>query len=115
MGIDRYVKMTYDGLAVTVVRSTKRARKSLEKVPKQVIQAYATWERSVSLMGLAEIQKIPGYHDEPLSGKLKGLRSFRLSLGYRGYYRVVKEKVEFVLVEEVNKHDYKKVERLFGA
>ena len=66
-------------------------------------------------MGLAETQKIPGYHDEPLHGKLRGLRSFRVSLGFRGFYRVVKEQIQFVLVEEVNKHDYKKIERLFGA
>ena len=83
--------------------------------PKQVGQAYATWERTVCEVGLTEVQKIPGYHDEPLHGKLKGLRSFRLSLGYRGFYRVVNESIQFVLVEEVNKHDYKKVERLFGA
>ncbi|MCM0604452.1 MAG: type II toxin-antitoxin system mRNA interferase toxin, RelE/StbE family [Xanthomonadaceae bacterium] len=107
--------MTYIIDVITTVKSTKRARKSLEKAPKQVVQAYATWARSVFVVGLAEIQKIPGYHDEPLSGKLKGIRSFRLSQGYRGYYRVVKEEVEFVIVEEVNKHDYKKVERLFGA
>ena len=84
------------------------------KAPKQVAQAYAVWERTVSEVGLAEVQKVPGYHDEPLHGKLKGLRSFRLSLGYRGFYRVVKESIQFVLVEEVNKHDYKEIERLFG-
>jgi toxin HigB-1 len=100
---------------ITLVRSTKRARKSLERAPKQVVQAYATWERSVALMGLSEVQKIPGYHDEPLSGKLRGVRSFRLSQGYRGYYRISKGEIEFVLVEEVNKHDYKEIERLFGA
>ncbi len=75
---------------ITVVRSTHRARKSLSKTPKQVIQAYATWERTVSEVGLAETQKIPGYHDEPLHGKLKGMRSFRLSLGYRGFYRIIR-------------------------
>jgi proteic killer suppression protein len=96
------------------VRSTKRARKSLEKAPKHVVQAYATWARTVSEVGLQETQKISGYHDEPLQGKLKGLRSVRLSGGYRGYYRIIKEAIEFILVEEVNKHDYKKIERLFG-
>ncbi len=100
---------------ITLVRSTKRARKSLERAPKQVAQAYATWERTVREVGLAEIQKISGYHDEPLHGKLKGIRSFRLSLGYRGYYRIVRDSIEFVLIEEVNKHDYKKIEQLFGA
>jgi toxin HigB-1 len=98
-----------------MVRSTKRTRRCLEKAPKQVAQAYATWERTVREVGLVEVQKIPGYHDEPLHGKLKGLRSFRLSLGYRGFYRVVKESIQFVLVEEVNKHDYKQIERLFGT
>jgi proteic killer suppression protein len=100
---------------ITVVRSTKRARKSLENMPKQVVVAYAFWERSVSTMGLSEVQKIPGYHDEPLKGKLKGVRSFRLAQGYRGYYRIVRDSIELVQVEEVNKHDYKKIERLFGA
>lgn len=107
--------MTYTWNVITVIRSTNRARKSLRKVPKRVLQAYATWERTISEVGLAETQKISGYHDEPLHGRLKGLRSFRLSLGYRGYYRVIKDSIEFVLVEEINKHDYKEIERLFGA
>ena len=44
-------------------------------------------------------------------GKLKGLRSIRLSDGYRAYYRIKLDEVEIVLVLEVNKHDYKKIER----
>jgi hypothetical protein len=39
-------------------------------------------------------------------GKLKGLRSIRLSRGYRAYYRSVKDAVEFVRVERVDKHGY---------
>jgi proteic killer suppression protein len=65
--------------------------------------------------GLETVQKIASYHDEPLTGKLQGLRSIRLSGAYRAYYRIVREKVECVFVEEVNKHDYKAIERLFGA
>lgn len=102
-------------MIITLVRSTKRARKTLEKAPKQVVQAYGVWELTVGEVGLTEVQKISGYHDEPLHGKLKGLRSFRLSLGYRGYYRVVSGSIQFVMVEEVNKHDYKQIERLFGT
>lgn len=45
------------------------------------------------------MRKIPGYHDEPLKGDLKGLRSIRLSKGYRAYYVVVKDTVEFLRVE----------------
>ena len=100
---------------ITVVRSSKRARKNLEKAPREVVRAYATWEQTIRALGLAETQKIPGYHDELLHGKLRGLRSFRLSLGYRGFYRIIKDSIAFVMVEEVNKHDYKKIERLFGA
>jgi proteic killer suppression protein len=56
----------------------------------------------------------PGYHDEPLMGKLKDVRSVRLGRSYRIYYRqIAVDRIETVLVEEVNKHDYKKVERLF--
>jgi len=97
-----------------VVLTTARAKRSLSRAPRQVAVAYAVWRASVNEHGLAMVQRIPGYHDEPLRGRLKGLRSFRLNLGYRGYYRVVRGSVEFVSVEEVNKHDYKKVERIFG-
>jgi toxin HigB-1 len=56
--------------------------------------------------GLEEVRKVPGYHDEPLKGALKGQRSIRLSRGYRAYYRIVGESIEFVRVEGVNKHEY---------
>jgi proteic killer suppression protein len=72
------------------------------------------WQREVEAHGLSTVQKIPGYHDEPLQGKLKGVRSVRLGLGYRAFYRLRKDKIECVYVEEVNKHDYKAIERLFS-
>jgi hypothetical protein len=34
---------------------------------------------------------------------MKGLRSIRLSRGYRAYYRIVKDAVEFVRVERVTR------------
>ena len=37
---------------------------------------------------------------------LKGLRSIRLSKGYRAYYKIVKDRVEFIRVERVDKHVY---------
>ena len=83
---------------------SKRAERGLASAPKQVAEH-----------GLDFVKTIPGYHDEPLAGKLRGhCRSIRLALGYRAYYRLVGETVKCVLVEEVNKHDYKKIERLFG-
>lgn len=93
---------------------TKRAERSLLKSPQHVREDFLLWKKEVEDKGLSEIQKISGYHDEPLSGKLRGLRSIRLSRGYRAYYMIVNEAVKFVQVEEVNKHEYKKIERLFG-
>ena len=62
--------------------------------------------RGVEDRGLEEVRKIAGYHDEPLKGALKGLRSIRLSKGYRAYYKIVKDRVEFIRVERVDKHVY---------
>lgn len=56
--------------------------------------------------GLEEVKKVPSFHDEPCKGKLKGLRSIRLTRGYRAYYRIEKDQVEFVFVERVDKHEY---------
>lgn len=91
---------------------TKRAEKSLVKAPRHVREDFLLWKREVEDRGLFEVQKIPGYHDEPLHGKLRGMRSIRLSRGYRAYYLIVESTIKFVKVEEVNKHDYKEIERL---
>ena len=53
-----------------------------------------------------EVRKIPGYHDEPLIGELKGLRSIRLSRSYRAYYRIVAGAAVMVNVERIDKHEY---------
>ena len=101
---------------INSVEVSKRAERSLAKAPKQVAAKFLYWKQQVEEHGLEEIMKIPGYHDEPLVGKLKGrCRSIRLALGYRGYYRVNGDLVKYILVEEVNRHDYKEIERLFGV
>lgn len=56
--------------------------------------------------GLDEVKKIPGFHDEPLKGNRQGQRSIRLNKQWRAIYRIVHEKIEFVLIEEVAPHDY---------
>ena len=61
---------------------------------------------AIELGGLREVRKLSGFHDEPLRGKRKGQRSIRLSRSYRAIYTIKKDKVEFILIEEVNKHDY---------
>ena len=94
---------------------TKRAEKSLRKVPEQVARNFFTWKGQVEEEGIEVIRKLPGYHDEPLQGKLNGyVRSARLGRGYRVYYSVQAGKLKCIIVEEVNHHDYKEIERLFG-
>jgi proteic killer suppression protein len=78
-----------------------------------VTAGFFLWKREVVEHGLEVVRKIPGYHDEPLGGKLKGLvRSVRLGSGYRLFY-TMKESGATLVVEEINKHDYKAIERLF--
>jgi toxin HigB-1 len=98
------------------VEVSRRAEKSLTRAPKQVAAKFFYWKQQIEEHGLEFVRKIPGYHDEPLQGKLRDLcRSVRMALGYRAYYRVTETAVQCVFVEEVNRHDYKKIERLFGV
>jgi proteic killer suppression protein len=85
---------------------SKKAAKDLERVPLHIVLKLQVWRDGVDQFGLLEMRKQPGYHDEPLRGDRRGQRSIRLSRAYRAIYRVVEEKVIFVLIEEVNKHDY---------
>ena len=41
-----------------------------------------------------------------MKGQRAGQRSIRLSRAYRAIYEIRGQNVEFVSVEEVNKHDY---------
>lgn len=91
---------------VNSVEVSRSAEKSLRRLPKEIVQKFLVWVRSIELDGLAETSKRPGLHDEPLKGKRKGQRSVRLSRGYRAVYEVRKNKVSVVFVLEVNNHDY---------
>ena len=75
-------------------------------IPRHVAVKLQDWVEDVEDRGLEEVRKIPGYHDEPLTGVLRGLRSIRLSKSYRAYYRIVRDAVEFVRVERIDKHVY---------
>ena len=85
---------------------SRQAQKDLTTVPRHVIVKLQDWVEDVEDRGLQEVRKIPGYHDEPLKGAFKGLRSIRLSKAYRAYYRIVKGEAQFVCVERVDKHVY---------
>jgi proteic killer suppression protein len=91
---------------LTVVVLSRRARKDLATVPRHVAVKLQDWVEDVEDRGLEEVRKISSYHDEPLKGALRGLRSIRLSKAYRAYYAIAKNTVQFVRVERVDKHVY---------
>jgi proteic killer suppression protein len=86
--------------------SVQEGREGLGNGPVHVAQKLQNWVEDVEERGVEAVRKIYGYHDEPLKGALKGQRSIRLNKGYRAYYRVVKDAVEFLRVEGVDKHVY---------
>ena len=93
---------------IKLVGLSKRALKELRKVPHHVTVKLQAWVEGVENDGLHEVQKMPGFHDEPLKGKRRGQRAIRLSRSYRAIYRIEKDtkNEEFVYVEEVTKHEY---------
>lgn len=71
------------------------------------MKALQVWVEAVVTVGLEEVRKIPGYHDEPLKGVSAQQRSIRLSRSYRAIYEIKSDgTVEFVSIEEVSKHAY---------
>lgn len=86
---------------------SKHAKKQIERIPEHIAIKLMAWVDQVEKFGLEEVRKVPGFHDEPLKGKLQGLRSIRLSRGYRAYYRIMRDRIEFVYVEGVDRHEYK--------
>jgi proteic killer suppression protein len=89
------------------VEITKKAEKDLSAIPTQCRDKLELWTMMVKENGLRETRKIKSFHDEPLKGKRKGERSIRLNKAYRAIYIEKKDgKLEFVSIEEVNKHVY---------
>jgi proteic killer suppression protein len=89
------------------VEVTRRAEKQVRRLPARVVRKLKTWTYLVEEIGLEEVRKTPGYHDEPLVGRRRGMRSIRLSGAYRAMYRVVLQgDDEVVSVVEVSKHGY---------
>ena len=89
------------------VELSSGVKKDLRRVPNFIVSKLRAWVDDVENNGLEEARKRPGYHDEPLHGERRGERSVRLNRAWRAIYVIVDEgAVEFVRVEEVNKHVY---------
>ncbi len=93
---------------ITVVKVSPEAQKALKKIPSPLGAKFRRWVVAVQRVGLLEVRKNPGYHDEPLKGKWKNYRSIRLNRAYRAFYIVKQNTVKFIVVERINKHEYKK-------
>jgi plasmid maintenance system killer protein len=88
-----------------VIVESKKAKKDIEKAPRQIQAAYSAWKRVVKFNGPSVLYNFKGYHHEKLKGKREGQHSCRLSKFYRVIF-AIKEKEISVNVIEVNKHDY---------
>jgi proteic killer suppression protein len=91
---------------IRIVTVAEKVQKNLHKVPVPIKKKLFTWVAAVEERGLIEVRKIPGFHDEPLKGDRQGQRSIRLNKQWRAIYRMIYQKIEFVLIEEVTPHDY---------
>jgi proteic killer suppression protein len=70
-----------------------RARKSLKRLPLEILKRYEKWKDIVQISGPQGLRSIRGFRDEALTGKLFGYRSSRLNIQYRIIYRVVANEV----------------------
>lgn len=91
---------------INIVRLTRNAEKDLRKVPSHIASKLKAWVSAVEKFGLEEVKKVPGFHDELLKGDRQGQRSIRLSKAYRAIYEIRGDEIEFIEVQEVNKHAY---------
>lgn len=92
---------------IRAVSLSAAAKKDLKTCPPQVVRKFMGWVGSVQAVGLEEVRKSSGWHDEALKGDWSGYRSIRLNLAYRAIYRITRDgTVELALVEAVNKHRY---------
>ncbi len=91
------------------IRETKSAEKDLIRAPKEVLISYEAWARLIEEHGLAVLRKFKGYHDERLSGDMKGYRSSRLNKKWRVVYAVDSRcNVKVVEVVRITPHDYRR-------
>lgn len=84
----------------------RRAAKSLDRLPIEVLKRYEKWKDIVRISGPSGLRLIKGFHDEALKGKWKGHRSSRLGIQYRVIYKVEEQEI-LVLVVDITPHDYR--------
>lgn len=88
------------------VQLSPKAKRQLRKLPRPIVASLNQWQRAVEADGLAEVRRVPGYHDEPLGGTRVGQRSIRLNRAYRAFYTIQDGQVRLLTVVDVNHHNY---------
>ena len=58
----------------------KKAKKQLKKLPAHIRYKFQVWVNQVETLGIRQIRKISGFHDEPCFGNRQTQRSIRLSV-----------------------------------
>lgn len=89
-----------------VVSLSKSAERSLLKAPFHIQLKFSSWVRLIELKGLKIARASRGFRDEALLGKRLGQRSVRLNKQWRAIYRIMKNSVDFIEVQEITPHDY---------
>ena len=86
---------------------TKVVEKQLHRIPSYLRDKFMAWALVIERIGLPEVRKLPGYHDEPLKGDRMGQRSVRLNRAYRVIYvERANREIHIIEVLEVSKHEY---------
>ena len=86
---------------------SRRVQKELECLPTYIRDKFIAWVMVVERIGLREVRRISGYHDEPLKGDRIGQRSIRLNRAYRAIYvELDSGEIHFIEVVEVSNHGY---------
>lgn len=92
----------------SVVSLSHETQKLIDKhrLPPQVINKFEIWKKEIQEKGLAEVRKIPGYHDEPIH-VIQGARSVRLNGEFRLFYTLEKSQgVETLRILKITPHEY---------
>ena len=85
----------------------RKVIRKIRKLPFFIVDKLGHWVDANEELGVHEVRKRKGYHDEPLKGKRKGQRSVRLNRSWRIIYSEKKEEnLVKIIVEDINKHDY---------
>lgn len=84
-----------------------KVEKKLDRIPDHIRDALYFWQSQIHRIGLLEVRKIPGYHDEPLKGHRSGERSIRLNRSWRAIYQESPNgQITIIKVQEISKHEY---------